>query len=388
MPLKTFALIPARGGSKQIPKKNLINFCGKPLLAWSILQAKASKFVDEVYVSSDCDEILSCAERYGAVAIKRPSDLATDSASSEDALIDAIKQIKLKSENEYDFFVFLQATSPLREPADIDTCIEKKIAAKANTVFSSVATGDLCVWQASEQELSPLTYQPGIRLPRQTARQLYIENGSIYVCDIDGFLKSKNRMTGMVETCVFSPWKVHEIDDRDNLVVCEALFNHHHLRRSVKACLSDWQPMLIVYDFDGVMTNNTAIVNQEGIESVAVNRSDGLGINKIRDKGYTQLILSTEANPVVLARAQKLNLEVIHDCKDKKQALFQYCNQKKIFIEKVLYVGNEVNDLAALLSAGYSVCPSDAHPSILDAADHVTRARGGEGVIREISDLL
>lgn len=388
MSVRTFAIIPARGGSKQIPRKNVINFCGKPLLAWSILQAKASKYVDDVYVTSDSDEILDCAKAYGAIPLKRPAHLATDSASSEEALIDALQQVRARTTTAYDFFVFLQATSPLREGKDIDLCIEKKIATQANTVFSSVATGDLCAWRRQEDQLQPLTYQPGVRLPRQESRQLYIENGSIYVCEIEGFIAQKNRMLGKIETCVFPAWKVYEIDEKENLIVCEALFNYHRLAASAKPHVANFNPALIVYDFDGVMTNNLAMVNQEGIESVAVNRSDGLGINKFRQKGIRQLVLSTEENPVVSTRAQKLKLEVIQGCHDKAQALMDYCAKHAIPLDKTLYVGNEVNDLAVLKCSGYSVCPSDAHPAVLAIVDYVTKAKGGEGVIRELADLL
>lgn len=389
MSLRTVAIIPARGGSKQIPRKNLVNFCGKPLLAWSILQAKASKYVDNVYVTSDCDEILACASQFGAIPLKRPAHLATDTASSEDALIDALLQIEQQTSKTYPFFVFLQATSPLREPLDIDLCIEKRAETGANTVFSAVATGDLCAWQRKEQGLQPVTYTSGVRLPRQKNDPLYIENGSIYVCDWEGMITHKNRMVGKIEICVFPSWKVYEIDEHENLIVCGALFNHHRLGATcTKAALGTFQPMLMVYDFDGVMTNNLAIVHQDGTESVAVNRADGWGIAQLKRVGIKQLILSTEENSVVAARAKKLQLDVLHGCKDKKSALVAYCAKHQIPLQQTLYVGNDVNDLAVLKSTGYSVCPSDAHPEILAIADYVTKAKGGEGVIREISDLM
>jgi YrbI family 3-deoxy-D-manno-octulosonate 8-phosphate phosphatase len=388
MTVRTFTIIPARGGSKQIPKKNLIPFCGKPLLAWSILQAKSSKYVDDVYVSSDCDEILNSALRYGAIPLKRPAAFATDTSSSEDALIDALLQVKQLKPISYEFFVFLQATSPLREPSDIDRCIEKKLATDANAVFSSVQTGDLCAWQRQEGVLQPMTYTPGRRQPRQQGNTIYIENGSIYVTDIEAFIACKNRMVGKIETCEMASWKEHEVDERDDLIVCEALFNHHRLSAGLATTLSNFKPKLIVYDFDGVMTNNMALVNQDGIEAVAVNRSDGLGIRKIKQTGCKQLVLSTEANPVVAARAKKLDLDVIYGCEDKAVTLAEYCARNGIPLELVLYVGNDINDLAVLKTTGYSVCPSDAHKDILAIVDYVTKAKGGEGVIRELSELI
>ena len=145
---------------------------------------------------------------------------------------------------------------------------------------------------------------------------------------------------------------------------------------------------LIVYDFDGVMTDNRAIVFQDGTEAVIVNRSDGLGVERIRTLGIPQLILSTETNPVVKARADKLRLEVISSCEDKKMALINYCSQNRLDIEKVIYIGNDINDLEVMKIVGYPIAPTDAHPDITKIACLVTKAKGGEGVVKELADLI
>lgn len=145
---------------------------------------------------------------------------------------------------------------------------------------------------------------------------------------------------------------------------------------------------LIVYDFDGVMTNNSVIVFENGMEAVIVNRADGLGVNMIRDLGILQIILSTETNDVVAARAKKLNLKVIYGCKDKKAKLSEYCENKNIDLNKVLYVGNDINDLEAMKAVGFSVAPADAHKEILKFAGFITNAKGGQGVIKELSEFI
>lgn len=145
---------------------------------------------------------------------------------------------------------------------------------------------------------------------------------------------------------------------------------------------------LIVYDFDGVMTDNRVFVSEDGIESVAANRGDGLGIGMIRRLGLEQFILSTEVNPVVRRRAEKLGLECIHGSSDKVSALRELCKDKGVDLTKVLFVGNDVNDLEAMKTAGYKVAPADSHVEVLRIADHVTSARGGHGVIRELADVL
>ncbi len=145
---------------------------------------------------------------------------------------------------------------------------------------------------------------------------------------------------------------------------------------------------LVIYDFDGVMTDNRVFVNQDGGESVAANRSDGLGIGMIRKLGVEQCILSTETNPVVSARAKKLGIEAMQSVSDKGAAIIELAASKGVSLTDVLYVGNDVNDSDAMGLAGFKVAPADAHPAILALADYVTEAPGGFGVIRELADVL
>jgi len=145
---------------------------------------------------------------------------------------------------------------------------------------------------------------------------------------------------------------------------------------------------LIVYDFDGVMTDNRVIIFQDGTEAVIVNRSDGLGVERFCRFNIPQLILSTETNPVVKARAAKLHLEVIASCKDKKIALENYCAQKGYDLNRVIYVGNDLNDLEVMRVVGFPIAPADAHPKIKKIAKLITEAKGGKGVIKELSDYL
>ncbi|BDQ34245.1 HAD hydrolase family protein [Pseudodesulfovibrio portus] len=145
---------------------------------------------------------------------------------------------------------------------------------------------------------------------------------------------------------------------------------------------------LVVYDFDGVMTDNRVSVDQDGRESVRANRSDGLGVGMIRDLGLEQVILSTEANPVVKARADKIHLEAIHGIRDKGSALIELAEKRSISVGGILFVGNDVNDADAMGLAGFKVAPADAHPSILALADYITQAPGGQGVVRELADVL
>ena len=145
---------------------------------------------------------------------------------------------------------------------------------------------------------------------------------------------------------------------------------------------------LIVYDFDGVMTDNRAIVMQDGTEAVVVNRADGLGVDFIRKAGIPQLILSTESNPVVQARGRKLKIDVVQNCGNKKEALIEICSENGYDISKVVFIGNDLNDLEVMKIAGFTFCPSDAHNNIINITDHILKAKGGDGVVRELLDLL
>jgi YrbI family 3-deoxy-D-manno-octulosonate 8-phosphate phosphatase len=145
---------------------------------------------------------------------------------------------------------------------------------------------------------------------------------------------------------------------------------------------------LIILDFDGVMTDNRVYVFEDGREAVACNRADGLGCELLRSAGIALLILSTEENPVVAARARKIKVDVRQGVRDKGLALAQLLGERGLDPAQVLYVGNDVNDLSAMKLVGWPTAPADAHPSVRSMARIVTRARGGEGVVRELADLL
>lgn len=145
---------------------------------------------------------------------------------------------------------------------------------------------------------------------------------------------------------------------------------------------------LIIYDFDGVMTDNTVIIDQNGQESVIVNRSDGLAISELKKYNIKQIIVSTEQNPVVHKRAEKLGIPCINAVTNKKNVVVKYLEEQKIDNARVVYVGNDINDLDAMMYVGYPVAPIDAHDSIKKISKFVTKSAGGKGVVRELLDIL
>ena len=145
---------------------------------------------------------------------------------------------------------------------------------------------------------------------------------------------------------------------------------------------------IIVYDFDGIMTDNKVFIDQNGNEMVQVNRADGLGVAEIKKLGIKQIIISTEKNLVVSARALKLGIPCLQGIENKSLALIDYCKNNNIDLQNVAYVGNDINDKDVMEIVGIKFCPSDAHESILNISDHILNAKGGGGVIRELLDLI
>ncbi len=145
---------------------------------------------------------------------------------------------------------------------------------------------------------------------------------------------------------------------------------------------------LVVFDFDGVLTDNRVLVFEDGREAVSCSRADGLAFDTLRAAGVPALIMSTERNPVVAARAAKLRVPVLQAVDDKGAAIVAYCAEKGVALADVLYLGNDVNDLPAMRLVGHPAAVADAHPAALQAARHILTARGGEGAARDLVENI
>jgi len=229
------AIIPARGGSKAIPRKNLLDFCGKPLMVWSIQQARGSRYVDSVFVSSDDSKILTVAQKAGAKPILRPKKLAGDKSSAEDALLHALDKIERCQQKKVDAVVFLQATSPLRTSKDIDQAIGTFISEKADSLFSVSALADCCLWQKNGRKLESLAYDYRNRGRRQDRKPLFLENGSIYIFKPRVLRRFRNRLGGKIVMHFMPIWQSHEIDEPDDVELCRYYMTKNILRSPTKA---------------------------------------------------------------------------------------------------------------------------------------------------------
>lgn len=145
---------------------------------------------------------------------------------------------------------------------------------------------------------------------------------------------------------------------------------------------------LVVFDFDGVFTDNSVLVDQNGIESVRCSRSDGFGLRRLDEVNVQYCILSSEINPVVSARAQKLNISVSQGHNDKLAVLMDIVRDKCINIKNVAYVGNDINDISCLKKVGFPIGVKDAFPEVIKVAKYITTRPGGYGAVREVCDLI
>jgi len=144
----------------------------------------------------------------------------------------------------------------------------------------------------------------------------------------------------------------------------------------------------VVFDFDGVFTDNRVYINEKGEELVSCNRSDGLGLTRLKELGLELLVLSAETNPVVRRRANKLKIPCIYGCEDKLLVLSRVAKRKDISFKQIAYVGNDINDVGCLKVVGFPVVVADAHKDVVGCAIYKTRLAGGRGAVREFCDLL
>jgi YrbI family 3-deoxy-D-manno-octulosonate 8-phosphate phosphatase len=143
-----------------------------------------------------------------------------------------------------------------------------------------------------------------------------------------------------------------------------------------------------IFDFDGVLTNNLVYLNQEGVESVACSRADGLAFDVLRKLDKSVFILSTENNSVVTMRAKKLKVPVMQGVDNKVESIKKLVNKNNYNLKNILYVGNDLNDYLVMQLCGYSICPADSHPKIKEISDIVLKTNGGNGVVRELLENI
>ncbi|MFC9928553.1 cytidylyltransferase domain-containing protein [Streptomyces sp. NPDC127190] len=386
---RILAVIPARGGSKGVPAKNLAPIGGVPLVARAVRECLATRLVTDVVVSTDDRAIANAAREAGAEVVLRPAAIAGDTATSEAAVLHAMDAHEALHGAAVDVVVLVQCTSPFLVREDVDG-VAGAVAEQGADTAVTVAPFHGFVWRHSDETAEGgfgVNHDKSFRPRRQDRPQDFLETGAAYAMDAAGFRKHQHRFFGRTELVRTDPARVLEIDDPHDLARARALAPLFDADRP--GALPTYDDIdAVVLDFDGTQTDDRVLIDSEGREFVSVHRGDGLGIAALRKSGLKMLILSTEQNPVVAARARKLKLPVLHGIDRKDLALKQWCEEQGIAPERVLYVGNDVNDLPCFALVGWPVAVASAHDVVRGAARAVTTVPGGDGAIREIASWI
>ncbi|MCT9076256.1 N-acylneuraminate cytidylyltransferase [Streptomyces fulvoviolaceus] len=400
---RVLAVIPARGGSKGVPAKNLASVGGVPLVARAVRECRATRLVTDVVVSTDDQAIAAAAREAGAEVVLRPAAIAGDTATSEAAVLHAMDTHEALHGAVVDVVVFVQCTSPFIVREDIDGVAAAVVENGADTAVTvapfhgfiwrdagadaAAAPGTVAEADAATGGGYGVNHDKSFRPRRQDRPQDLLETGAAYAMAAPGFRKHQHRFFGRTELVRTDPARVLEIDDPHDLARARALAPLFDAdRRGSLPTVADIDA--VVLDFDGTQTDDRVLIDADGKEFVSVHRGDGLGIAALRKSGQKMLILSTEQNPVVAARARKLQIPVLHGIDRKDLALKQWCEEQGIAPERVLYVGNDVNDLPCFALVGWPVAVASAHDVVRGAARAVTTLPGGDGAIREIASWI
>jgi YrbI family 3-deoxy-D-manno-octulosonate 8-phosphate phosphatase len=415
---RVLAVIPARGGSKGVPAKNLAPVGGVPLVARAVRECKAAGLVTDVVVSTDDHAIAAAARESGAEVVLRPAAIAGDTATSEAAVLHAMDAHEALHGSPVDVVLLVQCTSPFILREDIDGVARAVVEHGADTALT-VAPFHGFIWRDTADEPAVaeavrtgaaagdtagvvdteggygVNHDKSFRPRRQDRPQDLLETGAAYAMDAAGLRKHQHRFFGRTEPVRTDPARVLEIDDPHDLARAQALAPLLDANRPGALAVDSPARLpvaadidAVVLDFDGTQTDDRVLIDSDGREFVSVHRGDGLGIAALRRSGLTMLILSTEQNPVVAARARKLQIPVLHGIDRKDLALKQWCEEQGIAPERVLYVGNDVNDLPCFALVGWPVAVGSAHDVVRGAARAVTTVPGGEGAIREIAGWI
>ena len=377
-------------------------FAGYPLIAWSIAAAKQAESVTRIIVSTDDEEIAAVAREYGAeTPFLRPDELAQDKTTDLPVFEHTLKWLEDVEGYRSDVIVQLRPTSPIRPRMMVDDAIRILLEHDdADSVRGVVpaAQNPYKMWHFNGEgkPLNPLLTADGIaesyNAPRQILPSVYWQTGHIDAIRVSTITQKKSLTGNVVYPLLIDPKYTVDIDTLSDWAKYEALVysglemvSPGKFRRAMPETIK-----MVICDFDGVVTDNLVITDQDGKESVIASRSDSMHIKKLRETGIEVMIISSEPNPVVMARAKKMGVEAIHNVgmQDKGRVMRDVLEQKNVKAENVIYIGNDLNDLPCFEIAGWSVAVADAYPEIIRAADHVLTKTGGHGAIRELCEII
>jgi N-acylneuraminate cytidylyltransferase len=399
-PAEILAIVPARGGSKSIPRKNAQLFAGYPLLAYSVAAGLRAQHVTRTIISTDDEEMAQLARQFGAEApFLRPAEFAQDNSTDMSLFTHALDWLAKNEGYKPDIVVQLRPTSPLRQPGLVDRAIETLLQhPKADSARGVIPSGQnpYKMWSiGAEGELQPLLKAKGLtepyNAPRQKLPPTYWQTGHIDAIRTSTILK-KHSLTGEeIWPVLIDPRYAVDIDTLNDWRRGEWLARSGELdivwpgpaRRPYPRRVE-----LLVMDFDGVLTDNRVWTDQNGAESVTSNRSDSMGLELLQASGVPAFVISKETNPVVAERCKKIGIGYKQGIDDKASAFKALLAERGVPAERTVFAGNDVNDLPCFPLAGCAVAVADSHPDVLRQADQQLSLPGGHGAVRELCDLI
>jgi YrbI family 3-deoxy-D-manno-octulosonate 8-phosphate phosphatase len=383
--IKYIAFIPVRGGSKSIPGKNIKDFCGKPLVYWTVRAAAECRQIKAVYVSTDSEEIRACVQEFNfpnVHVVERGAETATDGASTESAMLEFARG------NDFVNMVLIQATSPLLTAGDLTAGINKYSRQGYDSLLSVVRQKRF-IWKDAARGAVPQNYDPKKRPRRQEWNGYFIENGAFYITSRERLLKTRCRVSGRIGLFEMPEYTYYEIDEPADWTIMEQLNRQNQAGGSDSAV--DYKRIrLLVCDVDGVLTDGGMYYSSDGDCMKKFNTRDGKGIELLRNAGIRTMILSGEKTESIAARARKLNVDYVYTgINDKKKFLEEFFREHVEYsFDTIAYIGDDLNDLECISLAYFSAAPADGADAVRGRALYRCSKRGGEGCVREIADII
>jgi len=376
--------LPARGGSKTIPLKNIAPMAGRPLIYWVAKACSDSPLVTETYVASDSVDIRNCVESLQLPrvrAIGRSDASSTDAATSESALLEFAES------HEAEHVGLVQATSPLLTGQQVTEAIEKYLSTGADSLLTLVRTKRF-LWAERQGLVQPVNYDPFHRPRRQEWEGQLIENGALYVTSRERLLATRCRISGRIAGYEMPEETYYEIDEPSDWAIVENLLIAQQRARMDLAAIAR-RLRLFCVDVDGTLTDGGMYYSEGGELLKRFDTRDAMGMSRLRARGITSAIVTREDSPIVAARARKMGVEHVHVAVQDKQALIEELIARLgLSWEQVACVGDDMNDLGMVQRAGFSACPADASSEVARHAAYVCRKAGGHGAVREVCDLI
>lgn len=378
--MKKTAIIPLRKESKGIPEKNKKKMLGRPLFSWVLGEAIFSE-LDAIYVFTDDEEIIDYIRKEyhwttKVKALLRSTENASDTASTESAMIELAEQI----DYDFDILCLLQATSPMTTSQDINTTLAKIELEKYDSALTVVNTHRF-TWNTDG---SPQNYDVFNRPRRQDFEGLLIENGAVYATTKNAFVVSKNRVSGNIGLVKMPENSLVEIDSMTDWKIIEAL-----LASRLKKAKQHQRIDYLVLDVDGVFTNGQVFYSAEGELAKAFDMRDGMGLEILRQHQVEVVVITSENSELVAQRMKKLQIEnTFLGVKDKYAFLQHFAKEKNTNLHAMAYIGDDVNDLTNICAVGWSFTPANATTIVKQNADYLLSNASAEGAIREACEKI